>query len=119
MKAKVILNEQHTLLPEQKSLLDAEFGEGQWEVYPLPKSGLNKREQRELALELAFKLVVIASPCPLMSLCLAAHKARNVTSCALYLFHADQRTAEEAKNADGEEILKHRLQKNWKLVRIV
>ena len=119
MKAKVILNEQHTLLPEQESLLDTEFGEGQWEVYPLPNFGLNEQEQENLAVNLIYENVVIASPCPLLSLCLAVHKARNVTSCALYLFHADTRTAEETKNAGSKTILKHRLQKKWKLVRIV
>lgn len=119
MKAKVILNEQHTLLTEQKSLLDEQFGKGQWEILSLPKVGLNEQEQRKLAHKLRAEIVVIASPCPLMSLLLAAVKGRDDARNTIFLFHADARTAEETKNAGGEAILQHRLQKEWKLVRIV
>jgi len=38
--AIVVINEAHTLLPQQEALLTSEFGE--WAMWPLPKDGLDK-----------------------------------------------------------------------------
>jgi len=40
--AIVVLNEQHSLLPQQEALLQEEFGE--WATWPLPSSGLSEEE---------------------------------------------------------------------------
>jgi len=45
---KVILNEQHTLLEEQKTLLDDKFGK-QWVIFSVPAEGWNRSEIGEVA----------------------------------------------------------------------
>ena len=47
-KAKVVLNEQHTLMEEQTKLLNEKFGEDGWEILPVPASGWTKEQMEEV-----------------------------------------------------------------------
>ncbi|MFQ5631352.1 MAG: hypothetical protein ACE5I1_21475 [bacterium] len=121
MKAKVILNEQHTLQSEQKKLLDKQFGKGNWQILPISKTGLTLQQQHLLSIKLSdFKQpVVFMSTIPFLLAKLAINATLAECRGELYLFHADVRTAEETKKAGGEAILKRRLQKKWQLVLLI
>lgn len=62
-KVYVVLNEQHTLLDDQKRVLDDAYGD-RWEIYPVPASGWTLDEMKEVVYELIGNDVVFASPVP-------------------------------------------------------
>ncbi|RMD61401.1 hypothetical protein D6833_08315, partial [Candidatus Parcubacteria bacterium] len=67
MKAIVIINEQHHLLPQQKEILDANYDE--WERFNVPAKGWTLTEMEAIAAELTRMQndgtkIVFASPIP-------------------------------------------------------
>ena len=62
-QATVILNEQHSLLPEQVKLLDAQFDE--WNIFHVPSSGWSLQEMEEIRKQ-GEGNIVFASPIPLL-----------------------------------------------------
>jgi hypothetical protein len=63
-KVYVVINEQHSLFPEQEKILDAKFPK--WEFYKIPAEGLTLDEQRLAVKELKENIVVFASPVPFL-----------------------------------------------------
>jgi hypothetical protein len=59
----VIINEQHSLLPEQEKILNDQFA-GRWEKKLVPTKGWNKEERDQVCKSLDEKIVIFASPIP-------------------------------------------------------
>lgn len=68
MKTTIIISEQHTLLPEQESILKEKFGE--WATILVPATGWTK-EERDIICNALSGNVVFVSPIPGMILDLA------------------------------------------------
>ena len=68
MKTTIIINEQHTLLPEQEELLKEKFGT--WQTILVPATGFT-REERAIICDTIRGNVVFVSPIPGMILDLA------------------------------------------------
>ena len=64
MKVYVIINEQHSLFPQQREILDQKFPS--WEFYKIPAEGLTLDEQRKIVQELKGNMIVFASPVPFL-----------------------------------------------------
>lgn len=105
-RCMVILNEQHTLLPDQKRRLDEVFGDDGWETYPVPAEGwvreeIIKQAEGILRNALAWKddhdyTVVFASPVPALLVILARHSgSERKPILGVFVFHNDKRIAKE------------------------
>lgn len=125
MKAKVILNEQHSLLPEQEGILDKKFENG-WEIVPVPASGWTLAEMDEIYEE--YKVdhtIVFASPIPYLIQKFSYfmgygygegwnpdfQEGRKPTS--VYIFHNDRREKKELPNG---KIVHTVAKEGWQLV---
>ena len=121
MKAIVILSEQHSLFPQQITLLDAMFES--WHIEQIPAAGINQAEIRELAKNLASEMVfdtqiVIGSPIPLL-LKLLSWEAGYLTmegaggEYSVSVFHNDHR---DKKELPGGKIIQVVSKTGWELV---
>ena len=121
---RVIINEQHSLLPEQEKILNSQFSS--WEFFKVPADGWTLSEIRNKARELAKDDVVFCSPIPV----LLAELAKNVgfmAACsrvengfsgevpAVYVFHNDRREKKELPNGKVIMVVS---QTGWELVEI-
>ena len=115
MKVKVVLNEQHTLLDNQKELISNKFGD-QWEILSVPAAGWNRKEIGEVAKELANATVVFASPIPLL-LGTLAHEQGSGHSEGLqvFLLHNDKR---EKKELPTGKVISVVAKTGWELIPI-
>ena len=119
-RAIVIINENHTLLPDQERLLNVTFSKG-WEKYPVPSTGWTFSEIENVHLELQDRsvkernglVVVFLSPVPaLIKLC-------TISMClldepiAVAIFHNDIRDAKELPNG---QIIHTFASHGWQLV---
>jgi hypothetical protein len=104
-RALVLLNEQHSLLEEQRSILDGLFD---WTIKAVPSSGWTLSQMREVIQELqAFDgEVVFASPVPALLLGMAGRG---------FLFHNDKREKKELPNG---KIVMAVAQTGWQLVSV-
>ena len=95
MKVKVVLNEQHTLLEQQRRVLEEYFGEDfELELVPIPAKGLTCEEQVDLAYRLArqaqnWGTIVVASPVPVLLAKLGLLRA--IRQFTLYVLANDRR----------------------------
>ena len=110
MKATVIINEQHSMLPDQVRVMDTIFGSGEWDEFPVPAAGWSYSEMLPIAgslIETAETLgtaeepftVVFLSPVPAMLKLLA--KRSGMEDCRFLdvcVFHNDKREAKELPN---------------------
>ncbi|HFD2052232.1 TPA: hypothetical protein ACF2DE_002963 [Clostridium perfringens] len=115
-KAKVILNEQHTLLPSQKVILDSEFGINGWDVLSVPSNGWSLSEQLEVVESLKGTIekqskIVFASPLPII----IGKLSRWNEYEDIYIFHNDKREKKELPNG---KIIFTVAQDGWQLVEI-
>ncbi len=110
---KVILNEQHTLLDNQKELISEKFGD-QWEIFSVPAAGWNRSEIGEVAKELANATVVFASPIPLLLGTLAYEQGCGST-CSVLLLHNDKR---EKKELPTGKVISVVAKTGWELIPI-
>ena len=102
MKTTVIINEQHTLLPEQESILIEKFVT--WTTIPVPATGWTK-EERDIICNTLIGNVVFVSPIPGMILELAGrasfescnHGAQTVRP---WVFSNDTREKRELPNGN-------------------
>ena len=113
MTVKVILNEQHTLLEEQKTLLDDKFGK-QWVILSVPAEGWNRSEIGEVAKRLVNDTVVFASPIPLLLATLAYEQGCGST-CSVFLLHNDVR---EKKELPTGKVISVVAKTGWELIPI-
>jgi hypothetical protein len=103
VKALVLLNEQHSLMDEQATILNSLFD---WTIKPVPSSGWSLSQMREVIQELkSFDgEVVFASPVPAL---LMGMEGRG------FLFHNDHREKKELPNG---KIIMAVAQTGWQLV---
>ncbi len=107
----VIMNEQHTLLPEQLDLIEGLCGEG-WDFLDVPASGWDLNKIREIA-KTHFsdgQIAVFVSPVPALlsllsfsagcwSLDLKINHCPHELFCRkVWVFHNDHRVAKELPN---------------------
>lgn len=105
VKALIVLNEQHSLLEEQRGILDGLFD---WTIKPVPASGWTLSEMRGVLEELkSFDgEVVFASPVPAL---LLGMEGRG------FLFHNDNREKKELPNG---KVIMAVAQTGWQLVSV-
>ena len=102
MKTTIIISEQHTLLPEQESILKEKFGA--WSTILVPATGW-PREEREIICDTLRGNVVFVSPIPGMLLDLAGrasfescnHGSQTVRP---WVFSNDNREKRELPNGN-------------------
>lgn len=110
MKVQVIISEQHTILAEQESKLNQNFGQN-WERRNIPADGLSLHEQIELVDELQDEVVVFLSPIPVM---IATRLNVPGPKPSTYLFHNDKREKKELPNG---KVISVTAQDGWELVK--
>jgi hypothetical protein len=122
--ARVIINEQHSLLPEQEKILNSQFDS--WEFFKVPADGWTLPEIMEKAKELAKDNVVFCSPIPVL-LAELAKNAGFMDACSkvengfsgqvpsVYVFHNDVREKKELPNG---KIISVTAKEGWQLVEI-
>jgi len=104
-KAFIILNEQHSLLPEQEKILKEQFET--YEIISVPASGWTLEEMKIKIVELSTKnTIVFVSPIPYMIKELA--KGGKVL-----VFHNDNRKKKELPNG---KIIQVVAETGWQLV---
>lgn len=120
-KAIVVINEQHSLMAEQTSILNEQFESV--ELLKVPANGWNLGEIKEVCYGLDYQLmkgyaVVFASPIPSMikMLCVSSTSYEDVTSQTIqniFVFHNDRR---EKKELPGGKIIFTVSETGWELV---
>lgn len=122
--ARVIINEQHTLLPEQEKILNTQFSS--WEFFKVPASGWTLEEIRRIARELAGDNVVFCSPIPVLlgelaknagfqEACSRVENGFSGQVPAIFVFHNDTREKKELPNGRVIMVVS---QTGWELVEI-
>lgn len=98
MKTLVIINEQHTLLPQQEEIILDKFGE--FSFMKVPASGWTSKEiaEKTLGIDSSLKYgeqvnLVFASPIPLMIKLASFLRGVNI-----YILHNDRREKKELPN---------------------
>ena len=120
--AIVVINEQHTLMEQQKQILDSKYES--WKFCKVPAAGWSLQEQKDKTGELAHNPAdkVIASPIPFLLMSLADTRGVNsamqpgsavIFRGGLYLFHNDNREKKEFPNG---KIISVVAQTGWQLV---
>lgn len=111
MTAKVIISEQHTILPEQMDKLDLNFGENGWRRFNIPADGLSLHEQMEFVDRLQDDIIVFLSPIPCM---IAARLNQAGYKPSTFIFNNDNRDKKELPNG---KIISVVAQTGWELVK--
>lgn len=125
MNTIVIINEQHSLLPQQSELIRKKLGD-EIELNKIPSEGINRQQIEELAEQLN-RLhdtnIVILSPIPLL-LARLAHYSGECDTLALYggssgnsiyILHNDKREKKELSNGKVISVV---AQEGWELIGI-
>ena len=108
-KAKVILNEQHSLLPEQEKILNKRYS--QIDIISVPSTGWTAKEMKKKAVEVTAEEgfeVVFASPIPLMIKMVHSH-----IGGLMKIFHNDMREKKELPNG---KVIMVVAQTGWQLL---
>jgi len=109
MTTLIIINEQHSLLPDQKRVLNEEL-RGPWELFPVPAGGWTLAEMRDEVLpEIGDRPVVFVSPIPALILMLAGSRA----GVNVWVMHNDCRVAKELP---GGRVVHTVAPEGWELV---
>lgn len=87
-KAYVVINEQHSLFPEQIELLNQAYTKDGWNYLRVPSEGWTMEEIEEKAYEYKYCYLVFASPIPLLMRWSTGWK----------VFHNDHREKKELPN---------------------
>lgn len=108
MKTLVVMNKQHSLLPEQQALLDNKFI---WEFLYVPAEGWTLQEQQQIAKDLVDQSasVVFVSPVPVLLGLLSA------SGVDVHIFHNDKREKRELPN---RKVIFAVAQTGWEIVSI-
>ena len=125
MNTIIIINEQHSLLPQQEQLIRKKLGQ-EIELKKIPSEGINGQQIEELAEQLN-RLhdtnIVILSPIPLL-LARLAHYSGECDTLALYggssgnsiyILHNDKREKKELPNGKVISVV---AQEGWELIGI-
>ena len=113
----VVMNEQHKLLPEQKEILDAKFGDS-WKFLLSPKNGWSIEEMdAEMAKMKLDQPVVFVSPIGYMILELGTQQGARTDGYAhlkhIFLFHNSKREKKELPNG---RVISVTAKTGWQLV---
>lgn len=123
-KAKIIINEQHTLVRGQQDILNDKYGIDRWELHLVPASGWTLAEQKKQESTLLAHPgdVIFASPVPFLLASLAYRRGRNIEMSAgtqltikgsVSLLHNDRREKKELPNGKVISVV---AQEGWKIV---
>ncbi len=108
-QVKVIINEQHSLLPNQEEVLNETYS-NQWELYPIPKDGISLEQIKQAVAK--FKLdnctVVFLSPIPAMIFWCGKIGVKHA------VFHNDKREKKELPNG---KVISITAKDGWEIVR--
>lgn len=121
----IIINEQHSLLPQQEQLIRKKLGQ-EIELKKIPSEGINRQEIEELAKELGLLHnvnIVVLSPIPLLLARLAYYSGVYDTLAMyggspgnpVYILHNDKREKKELPNG---KIISVTAQEGWELIGI-
>ncbi len=118
MKAAVIMNTQHSFMPEQEVLLNKTFPEG-WGILEVPAKGWDKMEMDSIYTDLKGP-VVFLSPIPLLLGWLVSDRAERMGggyACRtqVYLFHNDHREKKELPNG---KVISITAKEGWELIEV-
>ena len=124
MKTIIIINEQHSLLPQQKEIIVRELG-GEIELKKIPSEGINRQQIEEIVEELSNLdtiNILVLSPIPLL-LGRLAHRAGEIDGrydwiCLrshIYILHNDKREKKELPNGKVISVV---AQEGWELIEI-
>ena len=106
--ATVVINEQHTILPDQQRLLD-EFDEVT--IQKIPYDGLNADQQETLSARLCLRPnVIFISPVPYL-MCLVVANARG----GVWVMHNDLREKKELPNG---KVISVTAKEGWQNLRV-
>lgn len=115
MTAIVVINEQHSLTPQQEKLIKDKFHD--FERYELPAGGATLDEADKMADDLGEayfdkeKHIIIVSPFP------ALMAKLHALSVEYHVLHNDKRTALEVTNPDGTKKVIHQVSPDgWVIV---
>jgi hypothetical protein len=108
-KVLVVMNEQHSLLEDQRRVIHERFIE--WDFFLVPAQGWTAIEMREIVFKFPDVFFVFVSPVPgLMSLC-------AVYGIQFAVLHNDKRVAKEIATPDGGKKVIHSVAPDgWELV---
>jgi len=114
-KTLVILNEQHTLLPEQQKILDHEYGQDGWELFNVPAEGWTLKEMGDLAIMMSTRNVVFVSPIPALMKLIADRDVCKWDGhqASFRVFHNDRREKKELPNG---KVIMTVAKEGWELV---
>lgn len=126
MRNTIIINESHSLLPEQERLLNETFD--RYEFLFVPKDGWSFYDQQRIARDLVLEggSVVFVSPVPILLAYIGFYKGYGRAGLDigqpfvgvrtdLYVFHNDQRIKKELPNG---KIIQTVSETGWQLVEI-
>lgn len=117
MKTMVILNEQHKILEDQARVLNEKFGEGNWEIYPVPEQGWTLEEMEKNIIQDIYSkgdIVVFASPVPVLIMNLSYCEGQGAP-VGVFVLHNDHREKKELPNG---KIISIVAQTGWQIVTI-
>lgn len=124
MRTIIIINEQHSLLPQQSELIRKELGE-EIELKKIPAEGINRQEIEAITEDLN-KLnntnIVVLSPIPLLlgRLAYTSGEIDGRYDCVcqrnrIYILHNDQREKKELPNGVVRSVIS---KEGWELIEI-
>jgi len=96
-KVVIVINEQHTLMPDQVRSLNEKFGEGLWERLDVPADGWSAAQQIAAVANAGDATLVFASPLPLM-----IQRAMCRVHGETFVFHNDERAKKEIPQGEGK-----------------
>ena len=110
-KTIVLLNEQHSLMPDQERILNEKYGKD-WEIMPIPKDGWTADQMKNATKDIINMYddgdVVFASPVPYLIKLLVGELGGFVK-----IFHNDHREKKELPNG---KIIMVVAQTGWQLL---
>lgn len=125
-KVFLIINEQHSLLPDQERCLNDRFPGIPVENVAIPAEGMTKHELNQLAFDLYHRaveekgVIVLVSPVPIliknlteMIYTVSTESQGAAPNTMLYIFHNDRREKKELPNG---KIISVVAQDGWEII---
>ena len=110
----VILNETHSLMPDQERVILEAFPGFAIEKLSVPSAGWTLPQiKKQVEVVIGDAVVIFASPIPAMILLLAGSRA----GVGVHVLHNDRRIAKEIRNPDGSVRIIHTVSpEGWEIV---
>jgi len=112
-KTLVIMNEQHTLLPEQQQILDEQVKD--WGFFSVPNEGWTLAEMQDLAVMMGTRNTIFVSPIPALMKLIAEQDVQKGDghTTSFRVFHNDRREKKELPNG---KVIMTVAKEGWELV---